>query len=136
MIKNLFISTLFSAAMHSVMGQVPVEVVIRNVQPGKGSVIVGFYSNESTFLKKPAAGQVRKADDTVMHFSFNVPSGSYAIAVYQDLNDNKEMDKGLFHIPKEPYGFSNHYRPGMSAPHFADCVLPITAPITETIEIK
>ncbi len=136
MLRSLLIFIAFPAAMRPATGQVLVQVVIRNVQPGKGSVVVGLYSNESTFLKNPAAGQIRKADDTAMLFTFNIQPGSYAIAAYQDLNDNKELDKGLFHIPKEPFGFSDHYRPRMSAPHFADCVLQITTPITETIEIK
>lgn len=136
MIKYLFIFIVFQAKMRSATGQETVEVVIRDVLPGRGSVVVGLYSSERTFLKSPAAGQVRKADDTVMHFTFNIPPGPYAIAAYQDLNDNREMDKGLFHIPKEPYGFSNHYRPRMSAPHFSGCVIPITKPITETIDLK
>ena len=47
--------------------------------------------------------------------------GDYAIAVYHDQNGNGKMDKRMFGIPKEPYGFSNNIKPVMSAPKFSEC---------------
>ena len=41
---------------------------------------------------------------------------SYAIAVFQDLNQNSELDTYFVGIPKEPYGFSNDVRGGISGP--------------------
>ena len=35
-------------------------------------------------------------------------AGRYAIAVYQDLDNNNKLDRWLGLIPKEPYGFSNN----------------------------
>ncbi len=53
--------------------------------------------------------------------TFSVEPGEYAIAVYHDQNGNGKMDTRLFGIPKEPYGFSNDFRPMLSAPKFSDC---------------
>ena len=48
----------------------------------------------------------------------NVPFGTYAIASYQDINNNGKMDKRLG-FPLEPFGFSNGARPTvLGAPDF------------------
>jgi uncharacterized protein (DUF2141 family) len=115
--------------------QPTVKVVVQNVQPGKGSIIVSIYNDEKDFLKKPMATQTQKANQQVMEFLFDIPPGEYAIAVYQDLNDNKQLDASMFHIPKEPYGFSNNYRPSFSAPHFKDCLIRIAGQTTSIITL-
>ncbi|GHB58114.1 hypothetical protein GCM10007390_09480 [Persicitalea jodogahamensis] len=58
--------------------------------------------------------------------SFEVPPGTYAVAVYHDLNDNNKMDRNLIGYPKEPFGFSNNYRPTVAAPDFEDCAFQLT----------
>jgi uncharacterized protein (DUF2141 family) len=116
--------------------QTTLKVVVQNIQVGKGSIVVEIYNDEKMFLKKPIASQIQKANNSSMEFSFNVPQGMYAVAVYQDLNDNKKLDAGMFHIPKEPYGFSNNYRPQFSAPHYKDCLIKVTGQTTSTIALK
>ena len=37
----------------------------------------------------------------------DVPPGRYAVAAYQDVNGNGELDKVPPGIPTEPYAFSN-----------------------------
>lgn len=51
----------------------------------------------------------------------DLPYGTYAIAVFQDLNGNGKLDTGLMGMPKEPYCFSNNFRPRFSGPKWADC---------------
>jgi len=116
--------------------QVSLHVIVHNVQIGKGSINVALFANKKDFLKTPVTSQIKKADQVTMEFDFTVPPGDYAIAAYQDLNENKKLDAGLFHIPKEPYGFSNDYRPKMSAPDFEDCRIRITWAITSIIHLK
>ena len=70
-----------------------------------------------------------------MQTVFSVEPGEYAIAVYHDENNNGHMDKRMFGIPKEPYGFSNNYRPLMSAPTFNDCKFAI-GEVEKEISIK
>jgi uncharacterized protein (DUF2141 family) len=43
-----------------------------------------------------------------MRFIFTqVPPGTYAIAVFQDINGNRRLDRTPLGLPLEPYGFSN-----------------------------
>ena len=116
--------------------QAALKVIVQNVQVGKGGIVVEVYDSENSFLKRPIASKTLNANSNVMEFLFNIPPGTYAIAVYQDLNDNKKLDAGLFHIPKEPYGFSNNYRPKFSAPSYKDCLIKVTAMTTSVINLK
>ncbi len=52
----------------------------------------------------------------------NIPYGSYAISVYQDLNKDHRLNKSFFGIPKEPVGFSNDPPMRKGPPHFEDAV--------------
>ena len=51
----------------------------------------------------------------------DIPFGEYAIAIYQDLNNNGVLDKNVFGYPSEPFGFSKNFKPRFSAPDFDDC---------------
>jgi uncharacterized protein (DUF2141 family) len=37
-----------------------------------------------------------------------LPAGKYAVAVFQDIDNNNKLDRWLGLLPKEPYGFSNN----------------------------
>ena len=50
-----------------------------------------------------------------------IPPGTYAVALFQDLNGNGKLDANFFGIPKEPYAFSNDEKPVLSAPSFEKC---------------
>lgn len=51
----------------------------------------------------------------------SVPYGEYAIAIYQDENNNGKLDTGMFGIPSEPFAFSNNFRPKFGGPSFEKC---------------
>ena len=55
-----------------------------------------------------------------------LPKGTYAIALFQDLNNNGKLDTNLLGIPKEPYAFSNNVKPVFSAPKFQQCSFEFT----------
>jgi uncharacterized protein (DUF2141 family) len=46
----------------------------------------------------------------------NVPTGKYAVRLFQDKNDNKILDYGFFGIPKESWGVSNNVKPSLTGP--------------------
>ena len=116
--------------------QVSVRVTVRNIQPGAGSIRVAFYNSDNTFLHRPADSLAAKAQQQTMTLTFKVPAGDYAIATYQDLNDNGQLDAGLFRAPKEPYGFGTGYRPHFSAPAFKECVMHLTGDTTVFVDLK
>ena len=112
------------------------KIVVNDIQIGKGNITVEIYDNNKDFFKKPIAAKTVKATGQTLDFSFDIQEGIYAVAVYQDINDNKELDKGWFSIPTEPYGLSNNYRPRFSAPTFDDYKFKVTQQSTITITLK
>ena len=99
-----------------------VKVNIRNVRVQTGAVYVAIYRPDNNFPSgKPLDGKQIVAGAKSVQTTFSVEPGDYAIAVYHDENSNGKMDKRMFGIPKEPYGFSNNFRPVMSAPKFNEC---------------
>jgi len=98
------------------------HVEIQNVRTLKGDVYIALFNVKNAFPEgKPLEGKKLEATDKNVQATFSVEPGDYAVAVYHDENGNGKMDKRVFGIPKEPYGFSNNFRPTMSAPKFSDC---------------
>ena len=50
----------------------------------------------------------------------DIPIGQYAIAVFQDENNDGKLSKNLFGAPKEPYGFSKNIYGMFGSPDFDD----------------
>lgn len=131
---KIFLNIFFLATFS--LNPANLKVIVKNIQIGKGSIVVEIYDNENDFFKKPITAKRVKADNDSLDFTFDIPEGVYAVAVYQDINENGKLDKGWFNIPKEPYGLSNNYRPKFSAPTFDDCKFKIYEQTTMTIIIK
>jgi uncharacterized protein (DUF2141 family) len=53
--------------------------------------------------------------------SLDLPKGTYALAIFQDINNNNKLDKNVFGYPTEPFGFSRNFRPILGKPNFEDC---------------
>lgn len=98
-------------------------VEVNNIKNLSGKpVIVGVFDKNGF----PTVGKAKyeksiKANSNKILFEFEIPDGDYAIAVSHDLNANGKLDMNFLGIPKEPYGFSNNYKPSLSAPKFEDC---------------
>ncbi len=57
-----------------------------------------------------------------------LPYGEYAIKVYHDENENNEMDKRMFGIPIERYGFSNDAKGSFGPPEFEKASFKLDSP--------
>ena len=98
------------------------RVEIQNVRVLTGSVHLALFRPGKDFPEgKPVEIKKLSAGSKSVQVQFSVEPGDYAIAVYHDENGNGKMDKRLFGIPKEPYGFSNDVKPVLSAPKFSEC---------------
>ena len=69
-------------------------------------------------------------------FTLDLPDGSYAIALFMDLNGNKKIDKNFLGIPKEQYGFSNNAMGTLSAPTFAQAQFTLAGSAVQNINLK
>jgi len=77
-----------------------------------------------------------KATGQKLKFTLDVPEGTYALKVFQDINENSKCDEGWFHIPREPYGLGNNFRPKLSAPAFENCKFFVAGLTDQTIRLK
>lgn len=118
----LLLSSLLSGALRTPSAKVTLTVDVLNVRPTKGTVHVALYRPCADFPGcQPLELKQIAATGPTVKATFEAEPGAYAVAVYHDQNSNGHMDTRLFGIPKEPYGFSNNFRPRFSAPKFADC---------------
>jgi uncharacterized protein (DUF2141 family) len=51
----------------------------------------------------------------------DIQPGNYAVAIFHDVNQNGKLDKNIFGIPTEDYGFSNNARGSFGPPSYKDC---------------
>jgi len=121
-----------------VEGEHALIVQIRGLDCCEGALRVALYNAEVYWLKdgQMVRGQVAPvlAEDQVVEFT-GLPSGDYAVAIYQDLNTNMRLDRFLGLIPREPYGFSNNPG-GVGRPSFQDAAVHTEGQTEIVIEMR
>ena len=68
-------------------------------------------------------------------FDVDLPPGTYAVTVYEDLNGNHKLDHNLIGIPREPVGASNNPKGRFGPPRFSECAFSL-GNIPQTIAIN
>jgi len=95
------------------------------VQSDKGNVVFGLY-DETSFMKQPLVGLEGEIKDGKATVTFeDVKPGTYAILLYHDKNENKQMDFEPNGMPTEPYGVSNNVM-SMGPPLWSDAKFEVT----------
>ena len=62
----------------------------------------------------------------------HIPAGKYGVVVLHDENENKKLDRNIFMVPKEGFGFANNPRVLLIAPPIEKATIPVTCPTTTT----
>ena len=113
-------------------------LVIRaeGLRAADGMVYVGICDRSFDEATCPYRDRARARAGTVEFRVPNVKPGSYAIAIFHDLNGNAKLDRNLIGLPNEPYGFSNDVgRRGI--PSFEGALVPVRDPSTSvTVTIR
>lgn len=115
------------AMLCGVCSAATLTVNVGNVTKAQGNVRIAVYDRE-TWLDTErwvAAERVRAETGPDVAATFDLPNGTYAIAVLHDVNGNEKMDYKLLRLPKEPYGFSNGVVPRFGPPAFEDAAFVI-----------
>ena len=79
------------------------------IEKSGGTVRLALYDERAEFMVEEKAVLYNfKADKkgSIEGEIKNLAVGNYAFAVFLDENNNKQLDKNLFGVPTEPYGFS------------------------------
>jgi len=82
---------------------------ISNIEGVKGNISIAIFNSPEGFPDSDTYFIGKKIPIKSKKFEYvfnNLPTGEYAIAIYQDINKNGKLDKNWFGIPVEPYGFS------------------------------
>lgn len=107
---------------------IEVNIEIEQVKSDKGYWMLAIYNENTEFLSmQPYNAKRQKVGEHNNIVSLNLPKGKYAIAVFQDLNDNKNLEKNAQGIPSEPYSFSGeNIFPLMGKPTFEKCMVKVS----------
>ena len=62
----------------------------------------------------------------------HLPAGRYGVVVLHDENENQKLDRNIFLVPKEGFGFANNPHVLLVAPSIEKATLPVTCPSTTT----
>jgi uncharacterized protein (DUF2141 family) len=130
--KNIVFGILLAMGIGHLYAET-LTVQVENAVIGKGHLMVGLFNNKESFPSNQFRGVRIEVSDTVMTVVFeDLPPGEYVVSVYQDANDNEKLDKTIFGIPTERYGFSNDRR----LPNYKNCVFVLYDGMTIPIRIR
>lgn len=116
------------------------EVIIKNIELIEGDLYLTLTADSILFPMgevEEKYRQVLKVTESQMSTVFSdLPDGFYAMAIFQDLNHNQELDKKKFGIPSEPFAFSNGALRKFSPPFFEQAKFEISGGQVHQQELK
>lgn len=121
---------IFALLQFSASAQAELQVFVSQIPSSNGVIKLAVYDSDRTFLSEEyfltAESPVNGKQEVKITLS-KLPFGTYAISVYHDENGNGQLDKKIFGIPKEAYGFSNNARKKFSPPEFKDAMFLLSS---------
>jgi uncharacterized protein (DUF2141 family) len=114
-------------------------IIVRNIKM-KNTIRIGVFRSQNTFLKdgqtfKEYVLTVADGKSSLSTVIDDLEEGEYAIALYQDLNEDKKLNRNFFGVPTEPYGVSNNIRPTFAPPSYDECKFSYFSSQTLTISL-
>ena len=117
-----------------------IKINVTNINSSKGTILAALYNSEKGFPGEgetallfvkgiPENGKCQIVID-------DMPPGTYAVALFHDLNGDKKLNTNWLGIPKEGYGFSNNARNTFSAPSFKQAAFSHTSETEIQIRIR
>ncbi|WP_116106285.1 DUF2141 domain-containing protein [Lewinella sp. IMCC34191] len=100
------------------------DVRIENIVTNAGTLWIGVYESEDDFLDRERARlihqPVRHVGEAQVRIDNLTVNKRYAIAVFQDVNDNGDLDTNWLGLPAEPYALSRPLQSWFRAPRFEE----------------
>jgi uncharacterized protein (DUF2141 family) len=104
-------------------------ITVDGLKPGVGTVRAALFANARDFpdmAKAMRLASVEAPEAAAVTLELNdVEPGTYALAVYQDTNDDQQLNKAKVGYPLEPYGFSENARRILGPPPFVDAAFAV-----------
>ena len=117
-----------------------IKVSITNLRSNNGFVLISLYKEGIGYPNEPSKAfrkekLIIKNKNASILFS-GLPAGKYAIAILHDENNDQEMNKNFWGIPKEGYGFSKNVMGTFGPPSFSKASFRHTAGLLTQVLIK
>lgn len=115
------------------------EVRVEGVETSTGLIQVALFTAQKGFLKDEGvyrSASIQAVKGTTRVLLEDLPQGTYAVAIFHDLNENRELDKNWIGIPKEPMGFSNARMKAFGPPGFDDCRIDLTHDMSIAVRLE
>ena len=104
-----------ASAAFTARAEACIDVVVDNVRPQQGFLMVAAFGSAQSFGKTPMAQLRLPAGDAQMRFQFcNLAGSEVALTLFQDLDGDGKMGRNLLGVPSEPWGTSG--TPGTFGP--------------------
>ena len=121
-----------------------VKVKVNNIKK-KGEMHLAIYNDADVFendngekggaAKGIIQGVIEDVKIGSVTYTFELPDGTYAIGIFVDKNYNNKMDRNLFGVPKEQFGFSNDAEGNFGPPSFEDASFTVLGDIKLEINL-
>lgn len=114
----------------SEVGTGTVTITFSNVAINKGVVRSAIYKKDG-FLKRDGElydSKEKSNSSTITVVYKDIPYGTYAIASYQDENEDAKLSANAIGIPNEAYGFSKPLPSKWRVPKFEDVAFTLDSP--------
>lgn len=101
----------------------------------KGVIGCAVFGSPKGWPENDAKAYLRAAipisgKDAVLKFA-DVTPGRYGIVVLHDENENHHLDRNIFRVPREGFGFANNPHVTLSAPSWEEASVQVTCPATQ-----
>jgi len=108
---------------HAFCSSAQLSLVFSNLEKVPSTFYLAIYMPSDKFMSDDFyyGESIQVNSDSLLWQIDSLPAGTYALTAYQDVNNNGKLDRGMFGMPKEPFGFSNNPPVAMKGPSFHDC---------------
>ena len=109
----LCILWLMSVSLSASAELAQLEITVTDITKSNGTVLAAIVNDPGNWLKsdkdqppfRDASYPVTGTGSATIIFE-DLPPGTYAVSIFQDLNGNAKLDTNFIGYPKEPFGFS------------------------------
>ena len=139
--KNLFLTLmLFPLLYFNGPAENGIQVNITGIRNNKGHLLVSLFNSKQGFPDKAdkALRRLRLSiTNGTAYCNFSeLASGTYAIAILHDENDDLKLNTNLLGIPTEGYGFSNNVMGAFGPPSFGKAGISYTQGVPVSAAIR
>lgn len=86
-----------------------IDLTFRAMVSKEGEVKIGVFTKDNSMPRSPAGQAAAPANAAMVRLHItDIPPGTYAVALYHDVNNDGKVDTNFDGKPLEPWGMSNN----------------------------